>query len=327
MADKILVTGGSGFIGSAIVRGLLERGHAVRVLDDNSRGNPRRLEGVMDDIEFVAGDVRNAETVDKAIQGVDIVAHLAFVNGTEYFYTKPKLVLEVGVKGSLNTLDSAIRHGVKEYWYMSSSEVYQTPPTVPTAEDAPFFIPDPLNPRYSYGGGKIAGELLTINYGRDVFEKTIVVRPHNVYGPDMGFEHVIPQFVMRAAKAVEAQPEGVIQFPIQGDGSQMRSFVYIDDFADGALLAFLKGEKLGIYHVGTMEERTIGEVAASVVRTFGRDVEIVPGELPKGGTNRRCPDTAKVAALGYSPKVSFEDGVKRTADWYTANQALWPNKE
>ena len=326
MADKILVTGGSGFIGSAIVKGLLNRGFAVRVLDDNSRGNPRRLTDVWNDIEFVAGDVRDAETVDKATEGVDVVAHLAFVNGTEYFYTKPKLVLEVGVKGSLNTLESAIKHNVREYWYMSSSEVYQTPPTVPTDESAPFFIPDPLNPRYSYGGGKIAGELLTINYGRDVFEKTVIVRPHNVFGADMGFEHVIPQFALRAVQTIEQHPEGTVPFPIQGDGTQMRSFVYIDDFAEGAILAYTKGEKLGIYHVGTMEERTIGDVARAVVRHLGREIDLQPGELPKGGTNRRCPDIAKVAALGYTPQVSFEQGVGLTVDWYAQNRELWPAK-
>ncbi len=326
MADRVLLTGGSGFIGSAMVLNLLKRGYAVRVLDDNSRGNPRRLASVMQDIEFVPGDVRDEAVVDQATRGVDIVAHLAFVNGTEYFYTKPKLVLEVGVKGSLNTLESAIKHGVREYWYMSSSEVYQTPAIVPTDENVAYNIPDPLNPRYSYGGGKIAGELLTINYGRDAFERTVVVRPHNVYGPDMGFEHVIPQFAVRAAQASEAQPTGVVSFPIQGDGSQMRSFVYVDDFAEGAVLAFTKGDKLSIYHVGTMEERTIGDVATAVLKHLGRDVKLEFGELPKGGTERRCPDISKVAALGYSPKVGFDEGLGKTVDWYAGNKDLWPVK-
>ena len=185
MSLKVLVTGGSGFIGSAVVKGLLKRGHSVRVLDDNSRGNPRRLVEVADDIEFMQGDVRDADAVDRATAGVDAVAHLAFVNGTEFFYTKPKLVLEVGVKGALNTLESAIKHNVPQYWLMSSSEVYQTPPMVPTDESVGFSIPDPLNPRYSYGGGKAISELMAINYGRGLFEKTIIVRPHNVFGPDM----------------------------------------------------------------------------------------------------------------------------------------------
>lgn len=322
---RVLVTGGLGFIGSSLVRGLLQFGHEVRILDDSSRGYPRRLDGVLNDVEFIDGDIRAADVVDKATNGVDAVAHLAFINGTESFYTKPKQVLEVGVKGAINTLESAIKHSVSQYWLMSSSEVYQSPPQVPTDETVGFYIPDPLNPRYSYGGGKLISELLAINYGRDIFEKTIIVRPHNVYGPDMGWEHVIPQFVLRADELVKKYPEGAVPFPIQGDGTQSRSFVYIDDFTNGCLLAYLKGET-GIYHVGTMDERTISDVAQTVVEYFGRQAQIIPGKLPEGGTNRRCPDISKVEALGLQPQISLEEGVKRTADWYIDHPEFRPSK-
>lgn len=319
---KILVTGGSGFIGAALATRLVGAGHTVRVLDDNSRGRARRLEAVGKDIEFALGDVRDPDAVDRAIQGMDAVAHLAFVNGTEFFYQKPKLVLEVGVKGALNTLDSAIRHRVPRYWLMSSSEVYQTPPAVPTAEDAPYFIPDPLNPRYSYGGGKLISELLAINYGREGFEQVVVVRPHNVYGPDMGWEHVVPQFVLRAVEAARANPTGPLPFPIQGDGSQTRAFCYIDDFIEGCLLAFTGGAHLGIYHVGTQEEVTIRRVAEEVVLRFGREPKIIPGDLPEGGTPRRCPDIGKVAALGYSPRFDLAAGLALTVPWYRDHARL-----
>ncbi len=319
---RVLVTGGSGFIGSALVLRLLAEGHDVRVLDNNSRGRARRLASVVDRLEFVEADVRDAEAVDRATAGVDAVAHLAFVNGTEFFYKRPKLVLEVGVKGLVHTLDAAIRHGVPRYWLMSSSEVYQTPPTVPTDESVPMHLPDPTNPRYSYGGGKIISELMAINYGRECFDQVVVVRPHNVYGPDMGWEHVVPQFALRAADACRAQPEGPVRFPIQGDGSQTRAFCYIDDFTAGCLLAFTRGEHLGIYHVGTQEERTIEELARAVLRWFGRDAEIVTGELPAGGTPRRCPDTRKVGRLGYVPRVNLEEGLARTLPWYVENSAL-----
>ncbi len=319
---KILVTGGSGFIGAALVKRFLAAGHHVRVLDDNSRGRPRRLEDVARDVELIGGDVRDAAAVDAAIRGMDAVAHLAFVNGTEFFYKKPKLVLEVGVKGALHTLDSAIRHGVGRYWLMSSSEVYQTPPVVPTDEHAPFFIPDPMNPRYSYGGGKLISELLAINYGREHFEHVTIVRPHNVYGPDMGWEHVVPQFVLRAAAAVETSPRGNVPFPIQGDGSQTRSFCYIDDFVEGCFLGFTAGAHLNIYHVGTMEEVTIRRVAEEVVRQFGREPDIITGDLPEGGTPRRCPDITKVAALGYRPRFDLVTGLEPTVAWYRANAHL-----
>lgn len=319
---KVLVTGGTGFIGAALVERLVRAGHEVRVLDDLSRGRPRRLEAVRKDIELVVGDVRDPDAVDRATRGMDAVAHLAFVNGTELFYEEPKLVLEVGVKGAIHTLESAIRHRVPRYWLMSSSEVYQTPSVLPTAEDAPYFIPDPLNPRYSYGGGKLISELLAINYGRDAFEQVVVVRPHNVYGPDMGWEHVVPQFVLRAAETARTHPIGPLPFPIQGDGSQTRAFCYIDDFTEGCFLAFTRGAHLGIYHVGTQEEVSIQRVAEEVVRRFGRKPEILPGHLPEGGTPRRCPDIRKVAALGYVPRLDLTAGLDLTVPWYRDHARL-----
>ena len=168
----------------------------MRVLDDNSRGSPRRLTEVANDIEFIAGDIRDAAAVEKAAQGMDEVHHLAFVNGTEFFYSQPDLVLDVGVRGMINVIDACRKHDIGTLVLASSSEVYQTPPTIPTDESAPLAIPDPLNPRYSYGGGKLISELMAINFGRKYFERVLIFRPHNVYGPDMGWEHVIPQFAL-----------------------------------------------------------------------------------------------------------------------------------
>ncbi|MGB8037417.1 MAG: SDR family NAD(P)-dependent oxidoreductase, partial [Pseudolabrys sp.] len=189
--SRILVTGGSGFIGSGLVKALVRAGHRVRVLDDNSRGSPRRLTEVANDIEFIAGDIRDAAAVEKAAQAIDEVHHLAFVNGTEFFYSRPDLVLDVGVRGMINVIDACRKHDIGTLVLASSSEVYQTPPTTPTDESAPLSIPDPLNPRYSYGGGKLISELMAINFGRKYFERVLIFRPHNVYGPDMGWEHVI----------------------------------------------------------------------------------------------------------------------------------------
>ena len=318
------MTGGSGFIGSALVSRLVGAGHSVRVLDDNSRGHSRRLERVASAIEFVNGDVRDYGAVDAATRGMDAVAHLAFVNGTRFFYEKPRLVLEVGVKGAVNTLDAAIKHGVRRYWLMSSSEVYQTPSKVPTDETEGFRIPDPMNPRYSYGGGKIISELMAIHYGRECFEQVVIVRPHNVYGPDMGWEHVVPQFALRALDAARNHPEGPLPFPVLGDGTQTRSFVYIDDFADGCALAFTKGEHLGIYHLGTLDEVTIAQLATKIVRSIGREIDLRFGQTPKGETGRRCPDIARARGLGYDPKVSLDEGIRKTVDWYRANAHLKP---
>src|SRR6201982_1107532 len=217
-ARHILVTGGSGFLGSALVKALLREGEAVRVLDDNSRGALRRLREIAHDIEFVSGDIRDAAAVDAAMRGIDEVHHLAFVNGTATFYSAPDLVLDVGVKGIVNVIDGCRHHGVGRLILASSSEVYQSPPQVPTDESAPLTIPDPLNPRLSYGAGKIISEMMVINHGRKDFARVLIFRPHNVYGPDMGFDHVIPQFAVRLKRAASAQARGPLSFPIQGSG-------------------------------------------------------------------------------------------------------------
>ena len=317
--SRILVTGGSGFVGSGLVKALVKAGHSVRVLDDNSRGNPRRLAEVAKDIEFVAGDIRDAAQVEKAAQGMDEVHHLAFVNGTEFFYSQPDLVLDVGVRGMVNVIDACRKHGIGTLVLASSSEVYQTPPKVPTDETAPLAIPDPLNPRYSYGGGKLISELMAINYGRKYFNRVLIFRPHNVYGPDMGWEHVVPQLALRLNAAAKAQPSGTIRLDIQGTGKETRSFCFIDDLVAGVMVMREKGEHLGIYHVGTMEEVTIADLAHRIAGIYGREITLVAGKPAPGGTARRCPDISKLAKLGYKPRVPLSEGLRPTLDWYRQN--------
>lgn len=324
-SKNYLVTGGTGFIGSALVRRLVKEGFGVRIIDNDSRGASERLKDVANRVEMCLADIRDADAVQKACKGVDSVIHLAYVNGTEFFYKKPELVLDVGVKGMINVIDGCIKYSVKELILASSSEVYQTPPKVPTDETVPLSIPDPLNPRYSYGGGKIISELLAINYGRKYFDRVIVFRPHNVYGPDMGWEHVIPQFVMRM-KEISGQMDGKkIRFPIQGTGKETRAFVFIDDFIEGSMLVLKKGEHMGIYHIGTMEEISMENVAIEIGRYFGKEIIIVPGELTKGSTLRRCPDITKLKKLGYIPKIPLKEGLKITAKWYDENAHKKPD--
>ena len=319
---KILITGGSGFIGSRLVHKWLEEGHSVRVFDNGMRGKLRRLEDIHSDIEYIQGDVRDFQSILTASKGVDAVAHLAYINGTEFFYTKPELILEIALKGLINTIDACIQNEIPKYWLMSSGEVYQTPEIVPTDESVSLKVPDPLNPRYSYGGGKIISELYAINYGRKYFENVSIVRPHNVYGPDMGWEHVVPQFISRAYDQIKAHPNGDLPFKIQGDGTQTRAFCYVDDFVEGCNFAFTKGDHMGIYHVGTMEEVKIITLAELIISHFSRSPSFEFISEPEGQTQRRCPDISKVQNLGYAPKFSLIDGLDATVKWYVENMDL-----
>jgi nucleoside-diphosphate-sugar epimerase len=323
-ARRILVTGGTGFIGSSLVKALVRAGETVRVFDDNSRGAPRRLGEVAREVELVHGDIRDAAAVEAAMRGIAEVHHLAYVNGTATFYSAPDLVLDVGVKGMVNVIDACRRQGVGRLVLASSSEVYQSPPRVPTDENTPLVVPDPLNPRLSYGAGKIISEVMAINFGRKYFERVLIFRPHNVYGPDMGFDHVIPQFSVRLKHAIAAHPQGAVPFQIQGNGEETRSFCHVDDLVAGVMAMREKGEHLGIYHVGTTEEVTIADLARRMGRIAGREIALKPSAAMQGSTPRRCPDISKLAALGYRPRVRLDDGLPPVLQWYFDHAHLAP---
>lgn len=322
---RYLVTGGTGFIGSALVRALLQAGHRVRSLDNETRGRAGRLADVAGDVELMTGDIRDPAAVMAAASSIDCVCHLAYVNGTEFFYSMPETILDVAVRGMTNVIDACLRHGVGDLVLASSSEVYQTPPAVPTDETAPLVVPDVLNPRYSYGGGKIISELMTINYGRKHFRRAVIFRPHNVFGPDMGWEHVIPQFAVRMHRLAEAQPTGVIDFPIRGDGRATRAFISIENFTGGVMRIVDRGEHLGIYHVGTRLEITVADLVRRVAACFGREARVVPGPAVPGETSRRCPDIRRLEALGFSPAEDFDAALVRTVRWYADHAAQAPS--
>lgn len=318
MGKKYLITGGTGFIGRNLTRSLVNDGFKVSVLDDNSRGSLESLRDLRHDFEFIKGDVRNPEVVKKATRGVDVVIHLAAINGTKFFYSMPEVVLDVSTRGIINIIDACLWHGTEELFFASSSEVYQTPPKIPTPEAVPMVIPDLTNARYSYAGGKIISELLIVNYGRKYFKRAVIFRPHNVYGPEMGWEHVIPQFVLRMREMV-TRKQNPLKFPIQGSGRETRSFIFIDDFVTGLKLVIKHAKHLEVYNIGTAEETTVKKVAQEVGKFFSRKIQIVPGKKHEGGTIRRVPDISKISKFGFAPKFSFVDGLQSTARWYNEN--------
>jgi nucleoside-diphosphate-sugar epimerase len=318
---KYCVTGGAGFIGSNLVKKLVSLGHEVNVLDDMSRGQAGRLKGIS--CTIFQGDVRDEKSVRAAMHGCDSVVHLAYKQGTQTFYEEPRQVLDVAMRGMLNVLAACEATGCGELLLVSSSEAYQVAPQVPTPEDIPLVVPDVLNPRYSYGGGKIASEIMSLAWARTgILDRLIITRPHNIYGPDMGREHVIPEFCLRMNSLIQQYPDGIIQFPVQGSGLETRSFCYIDDCISQFMLLLDKAEHMNVYHMGTLDERTILDAAHGVAACYDREIKVIPGKLPQGSPPRRCPDISKIASLGDLDglgDVRFEEGLRRTVEWYREN--------
>jgi nucleoside-diphosphate-sugar epimerase len=317
--SRHLITGGAGFIGSALAHRLVAEGHEVIVLDRLSRGKMDRLPK---DVRTIAGDIRNQYACDVVLRGVDTVWHLAYVQGTQTFYADPKDVIDVALCGIMNVLSACEEaDGTPELFLVSSSEVYQNPPEgmFPTDETVPLSVPDVTNPRYSYGGGKIASELATLAYAQaGVLSRAVIVRPHNIYGPDMGNEHVIPEFANRML----ALPADEDRFRIQGTGQETRSFCHISDCIDGLMVLHEHGENGNVYHLGNpREEYMIAELAHMVAECFGREIKVMPGELPKGSPTRRLPDIGKMRALGFDPIISLQGALSETVDWYANRRA------
>ena len=300
-----LVTGGTGFIGSNICELLVKKNYKVKIFDNNSRGNLNKIKKIKKKIKFIKGDIRNGQSLIKASKNTDAIIHLAYINGTKYFYTKPVLILDVAVKGIINVIEACIKNRVKELYLASSSEVYQTPNKIPTDEYESLKIPNIFNPRYSYGGGKILTELMGIHYGKKYFKKLIIFRPHNVYGSNMGYEHVIPEFINRF-KTLKKR-----NFKIQGTGNEVRSFIYIEDFLSAFSQILNKGKHLNIYNIGTSEKIKIKDLAYKLSKIFKKKIVLRKTSLAKGGTKIRIPNINKIKRLGFKPKFNLDKGLKK----------------
>ena len=313
---KFLVTGGTGFIGSNIVRKLLSLGHFVSILDNNSRGKKNNLIDIQDELEFFIGDIRDKEVIIEASKNTNCIIHLAYINGTKNFYEKPYEILDVAVKGMTNVLDSMDVNDISNLILASSSEVYQQPLKIPTDENITLSVQDVFNPRNSYGGGKIISELLSINYARSRNKKVLIFRPHNVYGPNMGYDHVIPEFYQAIFPQLNNKE---IFLEIQGSGNETRSFIFIDDFIKGFEILLNSGKNNNIYNIGTQNELSINELIKIISKVIGKKINIINKEIQTGSTLRRCPDITKLQALGFVPKIEIEDGIRQTFLWYSKN--------
>ena len=200
-------------------------------------------------------------------------------------------------------------YGIPELYLASSSEVYQNPGVFPTPEEVPLIVPNPFNPRYSYGLGKIVQEFLSIHAG--TFLKNLAMfRPHNIYGPDMGFQHVIPEICSN----ISAEKGNTVT--LKGDGSQTRSFCHISDFVKGFELILDSSHGREMFNIGTREEVSISHLAKVIATSLGREISFTTSVAPLGETNRRVPDISKLEKLGYTQAMTLAGGVKDYCNWY-----------
>ncbi len=313
---KIFITGGNGFLGSSLVKKMLINGHKVISYDNNFRGDVDKFNNSHKNLEIIFGDIRDKNSIVNGMKGCDTVFHLAFINGTKYFYENPSLVLDVGVKGSINTLEAAIENKVKSYILASSSEIYCEPSIIPTSENERAIIPDLKNPRFSYSGGKIISELLTLNLLRNTKVREIVFRPHNIFGPEMGFEHVIPELMKKIFLSSNRWTNKKIEISIQGTGEETRAFCYIDDAIEQLMVIDQKGLKSEIYNVGMENEISIKELINEISKILNIKILFNKGNSRLGATTRRCPQMSKIKKLGFNLSNSFENGLKNTVHWY-----------
>src|SRR3989338_9611649 len=210
MSKRVLITGGGGFIGYHLARHLLKNSYNITILDNFARSKAdEELDKLLDEYNttFITGDVTKPETFRALNNEFDYIYHLAAINGTENFYKIPDKVLKVGVLGIINILDWFSKQNKGKLMFASSSETYAgtlkliNAFPIPTPEEVSLVIDDPSNVRWSYGAGKIIGEVAVHSYARvHGMKNLVIIRYHNIYGPRMGKDHVIPQFIERIIK-------------------------------------------------------------------------------------------------------------------------------
>src|SRR4051794_15650824 len=302
---KVLVTGGGGFIGSNLVRALLERGDDVRVLDNFATGNRANIDGL--DVEVVEGELRSYERVHAATRGVELVFHQGALPSVPRSIQDPLTTSAVNVEGTLNVLLAARDEGVRRVVFASSSSVYGNGGELPRRES---MAPDPISP---YAVAKLAAERYCISFSR-VYEKleTVVIRYFNVFGPGQNplsqYAAVVPLFISRIAAGEEID--------IHGDGTQSRDFTYVDNVVAANVAAgAVEGVSGGVFNVATGSPTSVGELGDAIGRILGKPVEKRYLPLRAGDVRDSWADVTEARQrLGYETRVTLEEGLRRTVE-------------
>jgi UDP-glucose 4-epimerase len=319
MNKKVLVLGGAGFIGMNITKFLAEnRDYKITIADNFARGQmDEELSALVKKhkIKVVKGDFTKTSTYKRLENDYDYFYMLASVVGVNNTLEIPHEIIRINTALIFNTLEWLKVSDVKKVLFTSTSECYAGTIDafgykVPTPEEIPLCIEDIGHPRFTYAVTKMLGESGFLNYARKCNFDATIVRFHNVYGPRMGFKHVIPHLVQRFLDAETP-------FKVYGH-DQTRAFCYITDAVEGTVMAMESEKSAGeIYHIGTMEEISIEELIKTTGDFF--DFKGVYENAPTypGSVARRCPDITKARTqLGFEPKVSWSEGLNKTLSWY-----------
>jgi nucleoside-diphosphate-sugar epimerase len=299
-----LVTGGGGFIGSALVKRLLHDGQAVRVLDNFATGHRSNLEDVLDEIELIEGDLQSYERVHNAVRGCDFAFHLGALPSVPRSIQDPLTSNATNVVGTLNVLLAARDEGVKRVVYASSSSLYGASTELPKRED---MHPLPIAP---YAVSKLAAEGYCRAFHQVYGLETVALRYFNVFGPGQDpqsqYAAVIPNFITAALDG--GRPL------VHGDGEQSRDFTYVDNAVDANLLAATAPGAAGeAFNIACGERTSLNEIVARLSTLVGREIESVNTDPRPGDVRHSLADISKAReVLGYAPAVDFEEGLRRT---------------
>jgi nucleoside-diphosphate-sugar epimerase len=305
-----LVTGGAGFIGSSIARGLIARGDAVRIIDNFSTGKRENLADIAERIELLEGDIRDDRLLARATAGVEVIFHEAAIASVPQSMAEPLENHAVNATGTMRVLEAARVAGVRRVVYAASSAAYGDEPTLPKVET---MRPAPISP---YGATKLAGEVAMQVYARAFGLETVCLRYFNVFGPRQDpqseYEAVIPKFITAALAG--KQPR------IFGDGKQSRDFCHIDNVVEANLAAAAaEGRRVsgGVFNIGCGEPIDLNRVVALIGDILGRKIEATYEPARAGDIKQSWGDVgAARAAFGFRAPVSFTDGLRRTIEWY-----------